>query len=191
MADTKTVCTILNTTSLELVNHLCNIHGNGAELRVRHKATRTKNTTKTANLTHHLRGCDCCVKVKHALLDLCDELVATDDVSASCLSLAGLLALCEDCNANGLTSAVRQRNGTANVLVSLTSIDTKANCYLNGLVKLSSCKLLRQGYCLFWAVEVCTVYLGNCILVVLSVLRHYVPPVVSGRLPSHSCIFRP
>src|SRR3712207_2208203 len=54
---------IINTASLELANHHCDIHDKGAELGVRHKATRNENINQTANLSHEVRSCDNCVEV--------------------------------------------------------------------------------------------------------------------------------
>ena len=74
-------------------------------LGVRHEATGTKDLTDAANLGHHVRRSDSSVEVDLALLDLGDELVGTDDVGAGSLGLAGLLALGEDGNTNGLAGA--------------------------------------------------------------------------------------
>ena len=53
-------------------------------------------------------------------LDSGHELVGADDIGASLFSLASLLALGEDGHADGLAGAMRQGDGTANVLVGLT-----------------------------------------------------------------------
>lgn len=108
MADAVTVGAVLNAASLELGDHLGDVHGHGAELGVRHEATGTEDLTNAANLGHHVRRSDSSVEVDLALLDLGDELVGTDDVGAGSLGLAGLLALGEDSNTNGLAGAVRQ-----------------------------------------------------------------------------------
>ena len=108
MADAVTVSTILNTTGLELGNHLCDIHGYRTKLGVRHKTTGSKDATKLTDLTHHLRSCDGCVKIKVALLNGLDKLVATHDISAGSLRFTGLLALGKDGNSYALTGAVRK-----------------------------------------------------------------------------------
>lgn len=144
MADAVAVGAILNAAGLELGDHLGDVHGHGAELGVRHEATGTKDLTNAANLGHHVRRSDSGVEVDLALLDLGDELVGTDDVGAGSLGLAGLLALGEDSNTNGLAGAVRQGDGTTDVLVSLTSIDAQTEVGLDGLVELGGVELLDE-----------------------------------------------
>ena len=75
-------------------------------------------------------------KLISPLLDSSDELVGADDVGASGLSLAGLVALSEDSDADGLAGAVRQGDGAADVLVGLAGIDAEAEVNLDGLVEL-------------------------------------------------------
>lgn len=144
MADAVAVGAILNAAGLELGDHLGDVHGHGTELRVRHEATGTKDLTDAANLGHHVRRSDSGVEVDLALLDLGDELVGTDDVGAGSLGLAGLLALGEDGNTNGLAGAVGQGDGTTDVLVSLTSIDAQTEVGLDGLVELGGVELLDE-----------------------------------------------
>lgn len=144
MADAVAVGAVLNAASLELGDHLGDVHGHGAELGVRHETTGTKDLTDAANLGHHVRRSDSGVEVDLALLDLGDELVRTDDVGAGSLGLAGLLALGEDGNTNGLAGAVGQGDGTTDVLVSLTSIDAQTEVGLDGLVELGGVELLDE-----------------------------------------------
>lgn len=77
-------------------------------------------------------------------MNLGDELVGTDDVGAGSLGLAGLLALGEDGNTNGLAGAVGQGDGTTDVLVSLTSIDAQTEVSLDSLVELGGVELLDE-----------------------------------------------
>ena len=105
MADAITIGAILNAASLELGDHLGNIHGNGAELGVRHQATGAEDLTDAANLGHHGRQSDGSVKLDVALLNLGDQLVGANDVGTSLASLIGLSALSEHGNTNGLAGA--------------------------------------------------------------------------------------
>ena len=59
-------------------------------LGVRHQVTGTQDLTQATDLTHHVGGCNRCVEVGPAAGDLCDQVVGTNEVSASCLSLSDL-----------------------------------------------------------------------------------------------------
>ena len=191
MADAVTVGTILDTTSLELLDHAGDVHGDGAELGVRHEATGTKDTAKTANLAHHVGRSDACVKVDVASLDLSNQVVGADDLSASSLGLTSLLALGEDGDAHVLADAVGQGDGATDVLVGLTGVDAQADGALDGLVKLGGSELLHELHGGLRAVEL-ALNLGCLLLVLLSVLRHFLPPCGSrgrsGHAPFHKSL---
>ena len=177
MADAVAVGTVLDTTGLELLDHLLDVHGDGAELGVRHQATGAEDAAETTDLAHEVRGRDDGVEVDVALLDILDEVVGTDDVGTCRLGLLGLGALCEDGDADGLAGAVGQGDGATDVLVSLTGVDAQADGSLDGLVELGGGELLHELHGLLRAVDLCLVELGSGVGVVLSVLRHFLPPV--------------
>lgn len=88
------------------------------------------------------------------------------------LGLAGLLALGEDSNTNGLAGAVRQGDGTTDVLVSLTSIDAQTEVGLDGLVELGGVELLDELGSLKGGVERGAVDLLGSGVIALTMLSH-------------------
>lgn len=107
------------------------------------------------------------------------------------LGLAGLLALGEDSNTNGLAGAVRQGDGTTDVLVSLTSIDAQTEVGLDGLVELGGVELLDELGSLKGGVERGAVDLLGSGVIALTMLSHVhyllwlngVSPPTSYRVP--------
>ena len=145
----------------------------------------TKDLTDAANLGHHVRRSDGGVEVDLATLDGGHKLIGADDVGAGLLGLASLLALGEHGDANGLAGAVGQGDGTTDVLVSLAGVDTQTEVGLNGLVKLGRSDLLDELHGLKRAVELELLDLLRSGAEILSMLRHVLPPVVNGHMPSH------
>src|SRR5690606_11955013 len=70
----------LDLAALDVADGLLDIHRDRAGLRVRHQATWTKHPTEPSDLAHHVGGRDDRVEVESPVLDLFDQLVATDDV---------------------------------------------------------------------------------------------------------------
>ena len=172
--------------ALNVGNSLCNVHGHGAGLGVRHEVTGTQHLTQATNFTHHIGGCNCCVEVGPAARDLSDQLVRTDIVSARCLSCGSLIACSNNNHAGGLTGAVRQVHGAANHLVGLTGVNRKAQSHLNGCISFSGGSLLRQGYCLGGGVEFTLFNLGYSRLVRLAALCHLLISLCSCGLVSRA-----
>ena len=186
MADAIAVGTILNAASLELGNHLGNIHSNGAELGVRHQTTGAEDLTDAANLGHHGRQSDGSVELDVALLDLGDQLVGANDVGTGLTSLISLSTLGEDGDANDLAGAVRQGDGTTDVLIGLTGVDAKAEVSLDGLVKVGGCNLLDERDSLKRGVELSGINLLSGGALLLTVLSHITYLLWSnGPKPSH------
>ena len=181
-----TVNAEVNLTALDVCNSLCNIHGHGTGLGVRHQVTGTQDLTQAADLAHHVGGCNRCVEVGPAASDLCDQLVGTNVVSASCLSLSSLGACCDNDHASGLTGAVGQVHGTANHLVCLTGVNGQTHCNLNGCVGLGGRGFLRQGNCLSGGVELTLFNLGYSCLVRLAALCHLLFSLCSCGLVSRA-----
>ena len=121
-------------TALDVSNSLSNVGGDGAGLGVRHQATGAEHASHTANLGHLVGGCDSSVEVGPATLDLLDQVLGANNVSASSLSLGCLLASGENDDADGLTGAVGQGDSAANQLVSLAGVDAETHCNVNGSV---------------------------------------------------------
>ena len=142
MDDVGLVETVLDLTSLGLLNSLGNVHRYGTSLRVRHQALRTKHAAQTAYNAHHVRGSDNYVELKEVLLlDALHQVLCTNDVCACSQSLVSLCALSEYSNANLLAGAVGQNDSAANLLVSVTGVNAQLYVQLDGLIELS----LRGG----------------------------------------------
>ena len=170
------VCSLVdaegNLTALDLGDSLSDIRGNGAGLRVRHQTTRAEDTSHAANLGHLVRGSDSSVEVGPAALNLLDQLLGTDEVSAGLFSLGGVLASSEDDNADGLTGAVRQGDSAANQLVSLARVNAQADGNVDGGVVVLGGGLLGQVSGLERRVDAAGVDLLGGGAVCLRVLAH-------------------
>ena len=105
--DVGSVKTILNLTSLSVLNSLSNVRCNSAGLRGRHETLRTKYSTETANDTHHVRGSDNNVEIEEVFfLDTLNHIHTAYIVSASLFSLVIALFFAEYQNANVFTCTV-------------------------------------------------------------------------------------
>ena len=85
MNDTGLVSTELDLTSLGVLDSFSDVRGHGANLRVRHQATRAEDLAEAADNAHRVRGGDHNVEVHEASLHLVGEVVETDDVSTGSL----------------------------------------------------------------------------------------------------------
>ena len=153
MADAITVGTILNTAAFELLDCLCNIGRDRAELGVRHKAARTEDTTETTNFSHHLRRSNRCVEIDLAALDVSDQVIGADDICASFFCCTSSVALSEDRNANGLTRAVRKAHRTAKLLICLARIKVQTNVHIDRLVEVRERDILHERHSLKRSIE--------------------------------------
>ena len=137
MDDVGLVQTVLDLTGLSLGDSLLDVRGDGAGLRRRHQALRSEDLTETANGTHHVGAGDNGIELKPVLLlDLLDEIHAACVVSAGCESLFNALRLAEAQDADGFTGAVGQDDRAADLLVSVTAVNTELDVQLDGLVEL-------------------------------------------------------
>ena len=173
MADAVAVGAVLDLAALELGDSLGDVHGDGAQLGVGHHAAGAQDLAQAADLGHHVRGGDSGVEVDLALLDLCDQVVRTNNLSAGSAGLVGLGALGEDGDADGLAGAVGQGDGTADLLVCLAGVDTQAEVGLDGLIVVCEGDLLSQLDSGHGGVQVLGHLLGG-LDVLLSVLRHFI-----------------
>src|SRR6185503_6318041 len=69
---------------------LGNVHGDGAELRVRHQALGPQHLTEAADDAHHVRRRDYAVEIDLAALDGFHQVLGTDDVVARLGRFLGL-----------------------------------------------------------------------------------------------------
>ena len=84
------------------------VHGDRADLRVRHQAARAEHLTETADERHHVRRGDAAVEVDLAAVDALDQVLGADDVGAGGPGLVGLGAAGEHGHAHRPAGAVRQ-----------------------------------------------------------------------------------
>ena len=142
MDDVGLVQTVLDLTSLGLLDSLGNVHRNRTSLRVRHQALRTEHAAQTADNAHDVRGRDNNVELEEVfLLDALHQVLSAYDVSAGSQRLVSLRALGEHRYADVLAGAVGQYDRAADLLVSVTGVNAQLNVQLNGLVELG----LRGG----------------------------------------------
>ena len=162
----------LDTTTLDLLDGLRDIHGHGARLGVRHEATGAEDTAEAANLAHEVGGSNGDIEVGVALGNLLDELVAADLVGACVDRFLSARTNGEDQDPGGLAGAVRQGNGATDHLVRLAGVDTQSEDDLNGRVELGDGGLLGQLHGLEGGVQHVRVdLLGRC-AVALGALGH-------------------
>ena len=129
--------TILDFTGLDFLDSLSKVGGNGACLRCRHQTLRTENLTQTTYNAHHVGGCHDYVVIKPVfLLNLLNQLLTADKICAGFLGFVLALGLAENKNLAGLACAVGQNDSAANLLVSVTGVNTKLYMQLNGFVEL-------------------------------------------------------
>ena len=133
-----------NLAALDVGHSLGHVSGHGAGLRVRHETTRAQDAGNAADLGHLVRGSDSNVEVDVAVVDGSDQLFGAHDVGASSLRSLSVVALSEDGHADVLTGAVRQGNGTANQLVSLTRVNAQTEDNVNSSVEVLGGGLLGQ-----------------------------------------------
>src|SRR6185437_590387 len=133
----------LDRAALGALHRTRDVHGHGADLRVRHHAARAEHLTETADQRHHVGSGDTAVEFDRAALHLLDQVLSTDDIGASGPGLIGLGATREHADAQGAAGAVRQADHATDQLVGMTGIDTEIDRSLNRLVELRLGALLH------------------------------------------------
>ena len=98
--DTSLLDAELDSAALGCLDGTGDVHGDGADLRVRHHAARAENLTETADERHHVRGRDAAIEVDLAALDDFDEVFRANDVGAGSLGFVSLGATGENGDAN-------------------------------------------------------------------------------------------
>mmetsp|Transcript_35933 Transcript_35933/g.90747 ORF Transcript_35933/g.90747 Transcript_35933/m.90747 type:complete len:225 (-) Transcript_35933:446-1120(-) len=99
---------VLHLATLEVLHGSCHISGDCASLGVGHQTAGTQHTTQLGHLGHHVRSGNQLVELQEAAVDLLNKVIATEDISASCLSSVQVSALCQHCHTQLLASASRQ-----------------------------------------------------------------------------------
>ncbi len=145
MDDVGLVQTVLHLTGFDLLDSGGHVGGHGAGLGGGHQALGAQDLTKTAYNAHHVGGSDNHVELKPVLLgDLLHQLHAAHIVSAGSLGVLHLGVLGEDQNPAGLTGAVGQNHGAANLLVSVTGVNAQLDVQFHGLIKFCGSALHNQ-----------------------------------------------
>ena len=147
------VKTVLDLTSLDLLDSLGHIHGYGSGLRVRHQALGSKYTAQTSYNAHHIRCSDYYIEIQPAfVLDLRNQLLSSNEVCACSQSLVSLCVLCEYQHACSLSCSVGKNYSAADLLICVTSVAAGADVSLDGLIEFCGSKLLYDSYCLFFII---------------------------------------
>ena len=139
----------LNFAALGSFNSRFDVHGHGANFRVRHQVARTQNFTQTANDRHHVRGGNAAIEFDGAALNGFHQVLCTNDVCTSSLSFFSFRATSENSNAHGFTGAVRQADNAADHLVSVTGVNTQRHCDFDGFVEFGFSVALNQSNSFF------------------------------------------
>ena len=188
--DVRLVQTILNLTGFRLSDGLLDVGGNGAGLRGGHQALRSEELTETANRAHHIGAGNNGVKFKPVLfLDLLNEFHAAGIIGAGFLGLVHALGLAENKNADALARAVRQNDGTADLLVSVTAVDTELHMQLDGFVELRLAGGDDEIKCFLRLIQ--SLFINElCALFIIFTSEHFVfPPnkwLVTDERSSHA-----
>ena len=145
---------VLNLTSLDLFDGLRYVEGDRSRLRVGHEALGSEDTSETSDGSHHVRSCDDYIEIEPVFfLDLIDEVHVTNIISSVVSGFLRLFALGEDEDTDGLTGSVGENNRSADLLVSVSGINTQSDVEFDGFVKLRLGSLYRQVKCFFRCIE--------------------------------------
>ena len=143
----------LDRAALGALHRAGDVHGDGADLRVRHHAARTEHLAEPADQRHQVGRGDAAVEVDVAALHLLDQVLGADHVGAGGLRLVGLGAAREHRDAHAAAGAVRQVDHAAHHLIGMARIDAEIHRHLDGLVELGLGALLDHLHRLFERIE--------------------------------------
>ena len=133
----------LDLTGLDLLHGPADVQGDRAGLGCGHESARTEYAAQGTHLAHEVGRRHGDVEVEPPFLDLVDEFHA-HEVGSGVGGLLGLVALCDDQDANGLSCPVRQDHRSADDLIGLTRIDAQTGGNLHRLVELREGELLDE-----------------------------------------------
>src|SRR5699024_6251839 len=139
------VKSVLDLTSLDILDRFCYVHGYRSGFRIRHQALRSKYTSETSNDSHHVRGSYYYVELEPVLvLDLRSQPISAYIVCSSCLCFLTFCTFCKYKDTHLLPSAVRQYNCPPDLLITVTSVTSGSDMSLDRLIKFSYCGLLYK-----------------------------------------------
>ena len=143
MHDTGFVDLEINLTLLHLLDGLCNIHGYGTALGVRHKSAGAEDAAQGTELAHHRGLRDDHVDICPAFLDLLQIFIKADIVSTCFLGSSFGIGVAEHKHAHLLTGTVRKRNHAAYHLIGLARINSETDIDIKRCVELLERSLLH------------------------------------------------
>ena len=126
----------LHATGLQLVHDPAHVVGHGSGARVRHQTSRTQNPTQRSDDAHVVRRGHGGVEVQPATADSLGQLVGADLIRARVTRFLRPVAAGEHDDALLLAGAIRQRHGTAHLLVRVGGINAQVGVKLHGLIEL-------------------------------------------------------
>src|SRR5690554_4764426 len=141
--DALLINTVFYFTGFRLGDCFCNIGSNGARFRVWHESARTKESSVFTKAWHELRRCNQYVKIELFFIELLQEILSPDNIGACFFGFFVLVFWCEYGNSDCLTGSMRQAYGSANILVSLTRVDTE--CYMDFHAAVEFCGCCFSG----------------------------------------------
>src|SRR5690606_16362156 len=147
----------LDSTALGSLHRCRNIRRDGADLRIRHQATRTQNLAQAADQRHHVGRRNAAVEIDLPALHGFHQLLGAHNIRTRGLGLFRLVATREYRDADILAGAVRQVHDAADHLVGMARIDAEIHRDLEALVKLRICRLLQEAYGLTQRIELVAV----------------------------------
>ena len=143
--DASLLDAILDLATLRFSHRVTHVERHRADLRVRHQAPRTEDSTELADGAHHVGRRDHAIEVHESLGDLCHHVVASGEIGAGLSGLALLLALGEDEHANGLTRPVRENERSANHLIGVLGIHAQTDREIDRFVEFGELRFLDDS----------------------------------------------
>ena len=145
MDDAGAVGTEFQFAGLEFLDRGLEVRGDGAGLGVGHQATGAENPTQLGHLGHHVGGGNQQVEIHFALADAFHQVFFTGEFGTGGFGFSHLLTAGHHGDAHGLTGAVGQSHGGAQLLVGVLRIDAEAHMGLHRLVEFRVGVVLHQG----------------------------------------------
>ena len=143
----------LDRAALGALDRIGDVHGDGADARVRHHAAGAEHLAEPSDQSHQVGRGDAAVEVDIAALHLLDQILRSDHVGAGGLGLVGLGAAREHRHPHVAAGAVRQVDDAAHHLIGVARIDAEIHRHLDGLVELGLGPLLDHLHRLFERIE--------------------------------------
>ena len=148
MGDSCFVNAELDTARFDLFDSIGNIECNGIGLSARHKAAGSEDFTEASRRLHYIRCGDYCIEIKSAVLDLCNQIFAADDVRACILSFLLLVTERQHCDFLCVAGSEGKDYCAAYLLVCMTGINAQTNMEFEAFIKFRGRAFLCERYCL-------------------------------------------